>query len=132
MAQKFTLLITASPQDSQSHLTAIKFARELIKQQIEISAVFFYQDAVFVANRYTLPPSDEPQLSDIWCNIASTNNFELQTCVAASLRRGIIDQQESIDNDLGGENLNSGFKLTGLGQLAAAMNDKQTKLVHFK
>ncbi len=131
MPQEFTVLISASPLKTQSHLTAIKFIHALVSQKQTIKSVFFYQDAVSVANNYRSPPSDEPLLINEWQNLTETTGIELQTCVAASFRRGVLDKQEADDNDFE-SNLNKHFKITGLGQLAAAMSNPNNKLVHFK
>lgn len=128
----FTLLITASPQKSQAHLTALKFANTLTEQNTPIRSIFFYQDAVLVADNYAMPPSDEPQLAELWTSFAKQNDIELQTCVAACLRRGVIDEHEANENQLGSANLNSGFSIVGLGQFAAALSESNSKLVHFK
>lgn len=132
MSKSFTILVTASPQKSQAHLTALKFAKTLAEQNSPIRSVFFYQDAVLVANGYAMPPSDEPQLAALWTSFARQYDIELQTCVAACLRRGVVDEHEAKENKLGSANLNTGFTVVGLGQLAATLGETNTQLVHFK
>jgi tRNA 2-thiouridine synthesizing protein D len=128
----YLLLVTASAQNSQSHLTAMKFAKQLIEQNIPIKAIFFYQAAVSVALNCQLPPSDEPQLGEGWSTLAQQHQLELQTCVAASLRRGVLGDEEAREQQFKTANLTPAFSMTGLGQLAAAISDPQVKLVHFK
>ena len=132
MSQEFIILVSASPLKTQVHLTAIRFIKELVQQNLPIRAVFFYQDAVLVANHFSSPPSDEPLLRDEWKNISASHGIELQTCVAASFRRGILDSQEAEEQAFEMSNLDDSFKVTGLGQLAAAMSDSNVKLIHFK
>ena len=50
----------------------------------------------------------------------------LNVCVAAALRRGVIDAKEALAQDEQGENLEEGFTLSGLGALAqsALMSDR--------
>lgn len=132
MSQEFVILVSASPLKTQAHLTAIRFVRELAKKEIPVRSVFFYQDAVFVANRYNSPPSDEPKVANQWKELSDLYGVELQTCVAASFRRGIVDSQEAEQQDFEKSNLDENFKITGLGQLAAAMSDVSVKLIHFK
>lgn len=132
MSQQFCILVTASPLKTQAHLTAIRFIRELTQQKSSIRSVFFYQDAVLVANRFSAPPSDEPQLCHEWQAIAENLGIELQTCVAASYRRGVIDRHQANELAFETSNLHDQFKITGLGQLAAAMSDTKVKLIHFK
>ena len=86
MSQELAILVSASPNKVQVHLTAIRLIEQLLSQQVAIRSVFFYQDAVQVANRFNCPPSDEPQLIEKWQSISEGNQLELQTCVAASYR----------------------------------------------
>lgn len=128
----FQILITASPQNTQAHLTALKFAQQLVSNDIQIKSIFFYQDAVSVALDSQLLPSDEPQLAERWSLFANKNQVELQTCVAASLRRGLLGKEEAKEHQLGHANLSSAFTMTGLGQLAAGISEQSVKLIHFK
>lgn len=132
MTKEFIILVSAPPQNTQSHLTAIRFIEESIKQNVSIRTVFFYQEGVLVANQFSAPPSDEPQLSTLWQDLSEIQELELQTCVAASYRRGIIDEHEAQERELLSHNLHPSFKMTGLGQLAVAMSSPTIKLVHFK
>lgn len=129
---QFTILVTGSHTQSQAHHSAIRFIRSAIKQNCEIKNVFFYQDAVSVANRYLCIPQDETQLTSQWVQLANEHQFELQVCVAASNRRGIVNEEESQMNAKQGESLEESFSVLGLGQLAAAMSDHSTQLIHFK
>ena len=65
--------------------------------------------------------SDEFDLVAAWQQLATENEVELQTCVAAALRRGIVSKQEAEQNSLSGDNLAAGFEQAGLGGLAEAM-----------
>ena len=132
MSQKFLILVSAPPTKPLVHLSAIRFIKESLHLDLPIASVFFYQDAVSVANSFDRPPSDEPQLTQLWADIASNNGIELQTCVAASYRRGIIDEHQARELEFSENNLHQGFTLTGLGQLAASLNDETIQLIHFK
>ncbi len=132
MAQEFVILISASPLKTQAHLTAIRYVQALVEKGLPIRSIFFYQEAVLVANRFNSPPSDEPQVAHRWKELSDRHEIELQACVAASYRRGILDAQESQQQDFDTHNLDESFKITGLGQLAAAMSDTCIKLIHFK
>ena len=132
MQKKLAILITASPLKTQSHIMAMCYIGAAHHKNIDIKSVFFYQDAVYAANKLNSPPSDEPQISDSWVSFAKELDIELQTCVAASFRRGILDEQEARESALGENNLRDGFNLVGLGQLASAMNNPDINLVHIK
>ncbi|TQV76633.1 sulfurtransferase complex subunit TusD [Aliikangiella marina] len=129
---KFTLLVTGSHSQSQAHHSAIRFIRAVIESGNEISSVFFYQEAVTIANRYLCIPQDETQLTDQWVKLAEAHNFELQVCVAASNRRGVINEEEAKMNGKVGDSIDSAFAVLGLGQLAAAMSNSSSRLIHFK
>jgi len=136
MSQPLILLITASPLKTQAHITAMAFIESCLEQKIAIRSVFFYQDAVLVANRFACPPSDEPLLTLRWQQLSERaqkqkQHFELQTCVAASYRRGVIDQLQADEIQVDRENLHPSFTIAGLGQLAAALSDPIGKLIHF-
>jgi len=132
MKNKFVILITASAQNSQSHLTAIKYINRLIERDESISCIFFYQDAIDVANTFNQPPSDEPELLKAWKEFTNTSKLELMSCVAASFRRGVIDKDEATNRKIDSANLSEHFSIAGLGQLSAALSDPKAKLVHFK
>ena len=132
MKNNFVILITASPQNTQAHLTAINYISSLIERKESVSCVFFYQDAVLVANQFNQPPSDEVQLLDEWELLAKRADLELMTCVAASFRRGVVDKSESENRELSNYNLSDTFSIAGLGQLSAALVAENAKLVHFK
>lgn len=132
MIKTFCILVSASPLKTQAHLTAMSFVETLYSQQMPIETVFFYQDAVLVANNLSTPPSDEPQIRKSWLKLAKKSGFELQTCVAASLRRGILDKQLADEYQQSAPSANSDFVMAGLGQLASAMSDSNKKLIHFK
>ncbi len=132
MKNKFVILISASPQNSQSHMTAIKYVKALERFGEIVSCIFFYQDAVSVANKYNQPPSDEPQLLEAWGELAENSKLELMTCIATSFRRGVIDNDEANNRELSDSNLSKYFSVVGLGQLSAALSDPNSKLVHFK
>ena len=132
MIKKYCILVSASPLKTQAHLSAIRFVEALCSQQIPIANVFFYQDAVLVANKLSTPPSDEPQIRESWVKLAKKSGFELQTCVAASLRRGMLDKQLTDEYQQVAPTVNSDFVMSGLGQLASAMSDINKKLIHFK
>ena len=93
----------------------------MIGQGHKLSRVFFYQDGVHNGSALAAPASDEFDLVAAWQQLATENEVELQTCVAAALRRGIVSKQEAEQNALPGDNLAAGFEQAGLGGLAEAM-----------
>lgn len=88
--------------------------------------VFFYRDGVYNANQLLTPPQDEPNLSKDWQQLALKHEIDLVVCVAAALRRGVLDQAEANRYDHLTHNLANHFEISGLGQLldAALSSDR--------
>lgn len=63
------------------------------------------------------PPQDEPQIVDGWIDLQRDHEVRLEVCIAAALRRGIIDAAEAARHGKDGHSLAPPFTLTGLGQL---------------
>ena len=75
-----------------------------------IGRIFFYNDAVSVANRFA---ADDSGTRGRLAQLASEAEFELAVCVTAAARRGILAD----------ESLADGFVIVGLGQLIEAIED---------
>ena len=132
MSTSFAILITGSPTKTQAHLSAIRFINASVEQGHGINNVFFYQDAVQVANRFNCPPSDETHLTDDWSILSRKHGFELQACVAASNRRAVISAEEAPLNGYVDSSVHQDYSVLGLGQLAKILSDTAHKLIHFK
>lgn len=98
----------------------MQFAHALIEEGHELSRVFFYREGVYNANLLTSPASDEFDLVRAWQQLNQQHGVELNICVAAALRRGVVDETEAERLALAGANLQAGFNLSGLGSLAEA------------
>ena len=120
MALSFALLVCGAPYGTESAAQAYLFARELIAQGHQLKKVFFYQEGVMNANLLTSPASDEENLVADWRALAQEHGVELDVCVAAALRRGLLDSQEAESAGLTVANVSEPFVLSGLGQLAEA------------
>jgi len=136
MSVSFCLLVTGSPTQSQAHLSALEFVAATVKRGYKIHSVFFYQEAVAVANRFVLKPDDEAQLGKRWLTLSHSYQFELQICVAAGNRRGVLSQEEAANLDDSAitqiASILPQFQVVGLGQLAATLNEPRVRLVQFK
>lgn len=108
-------LITAAP-THKSAWYALKLAQALINQQQDIR-VFFYQDAVHIANRLIWQPDDQCHLQKEWQSLG----IALPVCVSAALARGVSDIENAQRHHLTQHNLADGFSLVGLGELADAV-----------
>lgn len=116
----FSLAVYGAPYSSQASETAYKFAHELLLQEHSIYRVFFYGDGVHNASNFIAAPQDEPNLNNDWVKLANAHQLDLVVCIAAALRRGIIDDKESNRYEKNNYNIGSPFELSGLGQLVDA------------
>lgn len=117
---KFTLLIQSAPIDAQGSATALRFARALLEQGHVIERIFFYRSGVQSANRLTLAPQDEANLPAQWQALIQEHNLDAVVCIAAAIRRGVVNAAETARYGIEGENLLPGAELSGLGQFVAA------------
>lgn len=122
----FSLAVYAAPYSSQASDSAYRFALSLLENGHKLYRVFFYHDAVHTASSLITPPQDEMNLMHCWQTLASKHEIDLVVCIAAALKRGLLNQQESARYDKGAFNLAEGFEISGLGQLvdAAVISDR--------
>ena len=122
----FSLAIYAAPYSAQASGSAYQFARALLHDGHTLYRVFFYQDGVYNASNLIAPPQDEPNLPERWQLLAAQYDIDLTICIAAALRRGVINAEEARRYNKAANNLASGFEISGLGQLldAAVQSDR--------
>lgn len=118
------LLITAAP--TSIHAWHAFSLAQALQNKNEDFRVFFYQDAVAVANELQWVPDDQRNLKQEWQKL----NIRLPVCVSAALARGITDAENAQRHQLQQHNLASGFELVGLGELADAVQTA-SRLVQF-
>ena len=118
---RITLLVQGAPYASDAPRSALRFARAAVSSGHRIHRAFFYNDGVYIANAFATPPRDETDLAAQWIDFARRHGVDLTVCVAASLRRGIVDDGEAEQYELGGANLRDGFEIVGLGQMVEGM-----------
>lgn len=117
---RYALIVQGGPYSRQASHSALRFADALVSRGHCLETVFFYQDGVYNATRLASPPQDEPQLVEAWRQLHAAHGTSLFVCVAAALRRGIIDEREARRHGKQAYNLEPPFELTGLGQLIEA------------
>lgn len=117
---RFAIVVTGPAYGTQQASSALQFAQAVLNEGHELSSVFFYQEGVYNANMLTSPASDEFDVVRAWQQLNQTQGVTLNICVAAALRRGIVDETESARLGLAAANLQPGFILSGLGALAEA------------
>lgn len=117
---KFGILINEGPYQHQASDSAYQFTKAALEKGHEIFRVFFYHDGVNNATCLGAPPQDDRNITDRWSKLAKEHNLDLVVCVAAALRRGILDANEAKRNGKDASNLADGFRISGLGQLIEA------------
>ena len=117
---RFALMVTGPAYGTQQASSAYQFALALLDAGHTLSSVFFYREGVNNANAFTAPASDEFDLVRAWQRLHDEQQVELHICVAAALRRGVLDDNEAQRLALAGANMETGFSLSGLGALAEA------------
>lgn len=120
MSLSFALLVTGPAYGSQTASTAYRFARALLAEGHTLSHLFFYQDGVSNGNQLHAPASDEVDLVRLWAELAIEQGIRIDVCVAAAMRRGVLDQTQASEVGKAQFNLAEPFCLSGLGQLAEA------------
>lgn len=120
-----TLVLVTSAPTSIHAWHALGLAQSLQRKN-EVFRVFFYQDAVHVANNLQWVPDDQRNLMREWQKLS----IRLPVCVSAALNRGITDEENAKRHHISHHNLAQGFELVGLGELADAV-ESSTRLVQF-
>lgn len=115
------LAVHGPPYASEAATTALRFARAAVAAGHAIPRVFFYHDGVHAASALTVPPQDEPSPQPGWVELAEQHHIELAVCIAASLKRGLVNEEERDRYGLPAANVHPAFVIVGLGQLLEAI-----------
>ena len=117
---RFAILVTGPAYGTQQASSALQFSQAVIEQGHTLESVFFYREGVYNANQLTSPASDEFDIVRAWQQLNEQHGVALHICVAASLRRGVTDEEQATQLGLPSYNMQPGFILSGLGALAQA------------
>lgn len=110
-----------SPPHAPSSRRALLFAQALLAGGHEIVRLFFYQDGVHSASSNVVTPQDEQDLPREWARFVSDHQLDGVVCIAAALRRGVLNDEEAQRYARSAVNLGAGWELSGLGQLHDAV-----------
>ncbi len=117
---KFTIAVHDAPHASQAADSALQFVQAALAARHTVERVFFYHDGVRMAHAGQIAPQDEKDLLPGWRQI-QRGGTELAVCVAASLKRGLVNEQERERYELPAATLDPAFTIVGLGQLIEAI-----------
>jgi tRNA 2-thiouridine synthesizing protein D len=117
----FSILLYSSQSSTQSEQSALRFTRSALQQGHTIHRVFFYGESVNAMSSFKVTPRDEVDITDQWIQLAESAAIDLVVCIAAAVRRGVLDTREAQRHEKESANIKEGFNLSGLGQLADAI-----------
>lgn len=122
---KFAIVVF-SPAHAPSSRRALRFAQAALAGGHEIVRLFFYQDGVHSASANVVAPQDETDIAAQWRVFVSEQQLDAVACIAAALRRGVLDDEEANRYQRPAANLPAPWELSGLGQLheAAQLADR--------
>lgn len=118
MSLSFAIIVSGPAYGTQAASSAYRFTQAVLATGHAVTGVFFYQDGVTNASYLHAPANDEDDLHQLWCELAIQQAMPLHTCIAAALRRGILDSISATEAGKDTCNVRAPFLLSGLGQLA--------------
>jgi len=116
---KFAIAVFA-PAHAPSSRRALLFAQAVLAGGHEITRLFFYQDGVHSASGNIVTPQDEVDIAALWRQFVTDNGLDAVVCIAAALRRGVLNDEEALRYARTAVNLPAPWELSGLGQLHEA------------
>ncbi|WLG94007.1 sulfurtransferase complex subunit TusD [Pseudomonas sp. FP198] len=102
---------------------ALLFAQAALAGGHEIVRLFFYQDGVYNADNSIVTPQDEQDLPRQWRTFVSGHQLDGVVCIAAALRRGVLNAEEAQRYQRSAISVEAPWALSGLGQLHDAIQD---------
>jgi len=121
-SMKFAIALFSAPHAPSSR-RALLFAQAALAGGHEIVRLFFYQDGVHSASNNIVAPQDEQDIARQWREFVSQHQLDGVVCIAAALRRGVLNQEEATRYQRTAVNLDAPWALSGLGQLHDAIQD---------
>lgn len=100
---------------------ALLFAQAALAGGHEIVRLFFYQDGVYNAANSVVTPQDEQDLAREWREFVQQHQLDGVVCIAAALRRGVLNADEAQRYQRTAVNVEAPWELSGLGQLHDAV-----------
>jgi tRNA 2-thiouridine synthesizing protein D len=122
LQMKFAIALFAPPHAPSSR-RALRFAEAVLAGGHEIVRLFVYQDAVQLASALTVSAQDELDLPAAWRAFVTEHQLDGVVCIAAALRRGVLNAEEAQRYGRASHNLEAPWELSGLGQLHEAAQD---------
>ena len=115
-SMKFAIAVFSAAHAPSSR-RALLFAQAALAGGHEIVRLFFYQDGVYAASNNIVAPQDEQDIARQWREFVSQHQLDGVVCIAAALRRGVLNREEATRYQRSAVNLDAPWALSGLGQL---------------
>ncbi|KRB01834.1 sulfurtransferase [Pseudomonas sp. Root68] len=119
---KFAIAVFSAAHAPSSR-RALLFAQAALAGRHEIVRLFFYQDGVYNASASVVTPQDELDLPRQWHAFVSDHQLDGVVCIAAALRRGVLNEEEARRYQREAVAVGAPWELSGLGQLHDAAQD---------
>ncbi|QHD02168.1 sulfurtransferase TusD [Pseudomonas sp. S04] len=119
---KFAIALFSAPHAPSSR-RALLFAQAALSGGHQIVRLFFYQDGVYNASSSVVTPQDEQDVAQQWRTFVSAHQLDGVVCIAAALRRGVLDETEAKRYQRSAIDVDAPWQLSGLGQLHDAVQD---------
>jgi tRNA 2-thiouridine synthesizing protein D len=119
---KFAIALFSAAHTPSSR-RALLFAQAALAGGHEIVRLFFYQDGVYSAANSVVTPQDEQDIAQQWRALINEHQLDGVVCIAAALRRGVLNAEEASRYQRSAINLEAPWALSGLGQLHDAIQD---------
>ena len=116
-----SIAVHGAPYASQASRSALRFAESALARGHAIYRIFFYHEGVLAAGRHGVAPQDEEDVHAGWVTLQETRGIELAACIANSLKRGMLDEDERIRYEKPSATVHPRFSVVGLGQLVDAI-----------
>lgn len=117
---KFAIAVFSAAHAPSSR-RALLFTQAALAGGHEIVRMFFYQDGVYNAANNIVAPQDEQDIARQWRELVSQHQLDGVVCIAAALRRGVLNSEEATRYQRSAVNLDAPWALSGLGQLHDAV-----------
>ena len=117
-----SIAVHGAPYASQASRSALRFAECALARGHAIHRIFFYHEGVLAAGSHGVAPQDEEDIHAGWVALQETHGVELAACIANSLKRGMLDEQERDRYEKPSATVHRRFAVAGLGQLVDAIS----------
>ncbi|WP_339544587.1 sulfurtransferase complex subunit TusD [Pseudomonas sp. RA_35y_Pfl2_P32] len=119
---KFAIALFSAPHAPSSR-RALLFAQAALAGGHQIVRLFLYQDGVYNASSSVVTAQDEQDIAQQWRTFVNEHQLDGVVCIAAALRRGVLDETEAKRYQRSAINVDAPWQLSGLGQLHDAVQD---------